>query len=238
MDPKGKGIVVNDKEKESLFNEPRDDKPTDSGSSHKKRDGKKKRRIKKIIYYDSDASSSSPRDDDDDDSSLKKKTVNQNYSFDYSRMPYNSNAHLLSIPLGKPPQFDGEDYSFWSHKMCSHLFSLHPSIWEIVENGMHFDSTDNHVIINEQIHKNAQATTVLLASLCRDEYNKVSDLDNAKQIWDTLKISHEGNDATMITKMELVEGKLGRFAMIRERSQLRPTTGSRPWSIRSEATEA
>jgi hypothetical protein len=62
---------------------------------------------------------------------------------------------------------------------------------------------------------NAQATTVLLASLCRDEYNKVSGLDNAKQIWDTLKISHEGNDATMITKMELVEGELGRFAMIR-----------------------
>jgi hypothetical protein len=55
----------------------------------------------------------------------------------------------------------------------------------------------------------------LLASLCRDEYNKVSGLDNAKQIWDTLKISHEGNDATMITKMELVEGELGRFAMIR-----------------------
>jgi hypothetical protein len=42
-------MVVNDKEKESLFNEPRDDKPTDSGSSHKKRDRKKKRRIKKII---------------------------------------------------------------------------------------------------------------------------------------------------------------------------------------------
>jgi hypothetical protein len=100
--------------------------------------------------------------------------------------------------------------------MCSHLFSLHPSIWEIVENGMHFDSTDNPVFINEQIHKNAQTTTVLLASLCKDEYNKVSGLDNAKQIWDTLKIYHKGNDATMITKMELVEGELGRFAMIWE----------------------
>jgi hypothetical protein len=120
MDPKGKGMVINDKEKESLFNEPRDDKPTNLGSSHKKRDGKKKRRGKKIIYYDSDASSSSPRDDDDDSSS-KKKTVNQNYSFDYSRIPYNSNVHLLSIPLGKPPHFDGEDYSFWRHKMRSHL---------------------------------------------------------------------------------------------------------------------
>jgi uncharacterized membrane protein (DUF485 family) len=65
MDPKGKGMVVNDKEKESIFNEPGDDKPTDSGSSHKKKDVKKKRRIKKIVYYDSDESSSSPRDDDE-----------------------------------------------------------------------------------------------------------------------------------------------------------------------------
>jgi hypothetical protein len=59
MYPKGKGMVVNDKEKESFLNEPKDDKPTDSGSSHKKKDGKKKRHIKKIVYYDSDKSSSS-----------------------------------------------------------------------------------------------------------------------------------------------------------------------------------
>jgi hypothetical protein len=162
MDPKDKGMVINDKEKETLYaDEPKGDKPIDLGSNNKKKDGKKKRHIKKVIYYDSNTSSSSPRDDDDEDSSSKKKTVNQNYSFDYSRMPYNSNAHLLSIPLGKPPHFDGEDYSFWIHKMRSHLFSLHPSIWEIVENGMHFASSDNLVFINEQIHKNAQATTIL-----------------------------------------------------------------------------
>jgi hypothetical protein len=34
---------------------------------------------------------------------MKNKMVNQNYSFDYSRIPYNSNAHLLSTPLGNPP---------------------------------------------------------------------------------------------------------------------------------------
>src|SRR5688572_30015183 len=214
MDPKGKGIVINDKEKESFVNEPKDNKPTDSGSGHRRKEGKKKktRRIKEIIYYDdSDECTSSQKDDDND----YKKTVNSNFSFDYSRIQHSSNSHLLSIPLGKPPHFDGEDYGFWSHKMRSHLFSLHPSIWEIVENGMKFDSSDSPMLINEQIHRNAQATTVLLASLCREEYNKVSGLDNAKQIWDTLKISHEGNDVTMLTKMELVEGELGRFAMIR-----------------------
>jgi hypothetical protein len=72
---------------------------------------------------------------------------------------------------------------------CVVIYSLSILVFGgIVENGMQFDSTDNPLFINEQIHKNAQAITVLLASLCRDEYNKVSGLDNAKQIWDTLKI--------------------------------------------------
>jgi hypothetical protein len=81
---------------------------------------------------------------------------------------------LLSIPLGKPPHFDGEAYSRWSHKIYNHLFSLHPSIWDVVENEMQcIDSDDenfNAIHAQETIHKNTQATTVLLASLCRDDY--------------------------------------------------------------------
>jgi DNA integrity scanning protein DisA with diadenylate cyclase activity len=38
---------------------------------------------------------------------------------------------------------------------CVVIYSIHPSIWEIVESAMHFDSSDNHVFINEKIHKNA-----------------------------------------------------------------------------------
>jgi hypothetical protein len=195
--------VIDDKEKEIVNNNEPKGEPIDSSLNNKKKDGKKKRRIKKIVYHDGDASSFSPKDDDDDSSS-KKKAVNQNYSFDYSRIPYNSNAHLLSIPLDKPFTLMGKIILFGVIK-CVVIYSLfHPSIWEVVENGVHFCSNDNVIFIHEQNHKNAQATTVLLASICRDEYNKVSGLDNAKEIWDTLKIAHEGNDATMITKMEFV----------------------------------
>jgi hypothetical protein len=35
------------------------------------------------------------------------------------------------------------------HKMHSHLLSLHPSICEILENEMQFDSSDNPILINE-----------------------------------------------------------------------------------------
>jgi hypothetical protein len=76
MDPKGKGMVINDKEKESFINEPKDDKPTDSGSSQKKKDGKKKRRIKKIVYYDSDESSASQKDDEYEE---KKKRLTRTF---------------------------------------------------------------------------------------------------------------------------------------------------------------
>jgi hypothetical protein len=68
-------MVVNDKKKESIINEPRDDKPTDSGSSHKKKDGKKNRRIKKIVYYDSDESSSSPHDDDSSSGQRRNRLI-------------------------------------------------------------------------------------------------------------------------------------------------------------------
>ena len=76
MDPKGKGIVINDKE-ESFVNEPKDDKPTDSGSGHKRKDGKKKtRRIKEIVYYDdSDESTSSQKDNDDNDYDKKRRLI-------------------------------------------------------------------------------------------------------------------------------------------------------------------
>jgi hypothetical protein len=62
-------------------------------------------------------------------------------------------------------------------------------------------------------HFNSQATSILLASLCQDEYNKVQGLKNAKEIWDILKTAHEGVKVTKITKHETIGGELGRFVL-------------------------
>jgi hypothetical protein len=48
-------------------------------------------------------------------------------------------------------------------------------------------------------HFNSQATTILPASLSREEYNKVHGLETAKDIWDVLKTAHEGDEVTKIT---------------------------------------
>jgi hypothetical protein len=62
-------------------------------------------------------------------------------------------------------------------------------------------------------HFNSQATSMLLASLCREEYNKVQGLKNAKEIWDVLKTALERDEVTKITKSETIEGKLSRFVL-------------------------
>jgi hypothetical protein len=62
-------------------------------------------------------------------------------------------------------------------------------------------------------HFNSQATTILLASLCREEYNKVQGLKSAKEIWDMLKTTHEGDEVTKITKHETIEEELGQFVL-------------------------
>jgi hypothetical protein len=121
------------------------------------------------------------------------------------------------VPLGKLPQFDGEDYSWRSVKMKSHLYSLHPSNWDVIDLGMKIPNTgDEDYDSNEAaqiIHCNSQAIMVLLASLCREEYNKVNRLQMTKEIWDMLKTVHEGDKITNITRMELIKGALRRFAI-------------------------
>jgi hypothetical protein len=62
-------------------------------------------------------------------------------------------------------------------------------------------------------HFNFQATSILLASLRREEYNKVQGLKNAKEIWDVLKTAHEGDKVTKITKHEMIEGELDWFVL-------------------------
>jgi hypothetical protein len=150
--------------------------------------------MEKVVYYETDSSSPSTSGSD-----VPYVTSKRHERKKFSKIPLlypriSKRTPLLFVPLGKPPVFDDEDYCMWSDKMRHHLTSLHASIWDKVAQIRHFDS---------------QATTILLASLCREEYNKVQGLKSAKEIWDVLKTTHEGDEKTKITKRETIEGELG-----------------------------
>jgi hypothetical protein len=182
--------------------------------SHRSGDKKK---MKKVDYYETD--SSSPSTSGSDAPSVTSKCHERKK---FSKIPLcypriSKRAPLLSVPLGKPPVFYGEDYCMWSDKMRYHLTSLHASIWDIVEFGAQVPSVGDEGYDSDEVaqiwHFDSQATTILIASLCREEYNKVQGLKSAKEIWDVLKTAHEGDEVTKITKRETIEGELGRFIL-------------------------
>jgi hypothetical protein len=142
---------------------------TDSIKSHSKSD-KKKKEMKKVVYYETDSSSPST-------SGVESTTSKRQERKKYSKMPFrypriSKRAPLLSVPLGKPSYFDGEDYCMWSEKMRHHLTSFHESIWDIIKFGAQAPQVgDEDYDSNEatQIrHFNSQATSILLAFLCRE----------------------------------------------------------------------
>jgi hypothetical protein len=172
--------------------------------------------MKNVVYYET--KSSSPSTSSSESSVASKRHERKKYSKMPLRYPrISKRAPLLSVPLGKPPYFDGEDYCMWSDKMRHHLTSLHESIWDIVEFGAQAPKVGDKDYDSDEVaqirHFNSQATYILLASLCREEYNKVQGLKSAKEIWDVLKTAHEGDEVTKITKRETIEGELGRFIL-------------------------
>jgi hypothetical protein len=179
--------------------------------------GDKKKKMKKVVYYETDSSSPSTSSSESTSATSKRHERKK-----YSKMPLrypriSKRTPLLSVPLGKSPMFEGEDYSMWSDKMRHHLTSLHKSIWDIVEYGAQVPKKGDKDYDSEEVeqiqHFNSQATTILLASLSREEYNKVQGLKSAKEIWDVLKTAHEGEEVTKITKRETIEGELGHFML-------------------------
>jgi hypothetical protein len=197
----------------TLSRESGDKYKEESSSSIKslRKGDKNKKKMKKVVYYETGSSSPSTSGIESTTSKRHKRKKYSKMPLRYPRIP--KRAPLISVPLGKPPYFDGEDYCMWSDKMRHHLTSLHESVWDIVEFGAQAPQVGDEDYDSDETaqirHFNSQATSILLASLCREEYNMVQGLKNAKEIWDVLITAHAGDEVTKITKRETIEGELG-----------------------------
>jgi hypothetical protein len=78
-------------------------------------------------------------------------------------------------------------------------------------------------------HFNSQATSILLTSLCREEYNKVQGLKSAKEIWDILKTAHEGEKSPRSLSGKQSRENSVSSSSTKEKSQQPCTTDSILW---------
>jgi hypothetical protein len=122
----------------------------------------------------------------------KKETNNRDKlsynskSFNYDNMP--STTVYTSIPVGKALYFDGTCYNQWKHCMKNYLYSISPEVWQVVCDGVDFPDDDEQPTPNQlqNIHRNAQAISILTLSIDKEEFNHGDGLDVAKDVWTIL----------------------------------------------------
>ncbi|RHN55345.1 putative transcription factor interactor and regulator CCHC(Zn) family [Medicago truncatula] len=106
---------------------------------------------------------------------------------------------------GKAPRFNGdpEEFSWWKTNMYSFIMGLDEELWDILEDGVDdLDLDEEGAAIDRKIHTPAQKKLykkhhkirgIIVASIPRTEYMKMSDKSTAKAMFASLCANFEGS---------------------------------------------
>jgi hypothetical protein len=128
------------------------------------------------------------------------------YLFNYDNIPISTAC--TSVPIDKAPYFDGSNYNQWNHYMKNYLYSISPEVWQVVCDSVDFLEEDEQSILDQlqKIYRNAQAIMILTSSVDKEESNRVDGLDEAKEVWTTLRMAHKGSKPVRKAKIDMLEG--------------------------------
>jgi hypothetical protein len=92
--------------------------------------------------------------------------------------------------------------------MKRYLYFISPKVWQIVCEGVDFPEDDEEPTPEQlqKIHHNAQAITIFNSSVDKKEFNRVDGLKEAKDVWTTLQMAHEGSKPVRKAKIDMLEG--------------------------------
>jgi hypothetical protein len=216
-----------DKKKEKEEEKKKEDNKLENKKRRKKEEKKRRKRTPSPSpspspSSPSSSSSSSNENGDGDDeyygTRIPKRTIKpkpkakskndyRSVSFNYDSLDTKSKDDV-TIPVGT-------NFAKWKHMMNSYLIGLSLELWNIVCVG--FDDPEDFGNLTphdrRNIRRNAQATSILLSAFNAQEYNCVSGLEIAKEIWDILHIAHEGVDKVKKSKINILMAELNRFTI-------------------------
>jgi hypothetical protein len=98
--------------------------------------------------------------------------------------------------------------------MKMHLIAA--NLWEVVDVGVAFPIQERDITLEEahNFRQNVQAVAMLVSSLAPVEFNKVNGREIAKDIWEVLRTTFEGDKSVRKGNIELLHGELERFVFL------------------------
>ncbi|XP_058768905.1 uncharacterized protein LOC131642702 [Vicia villosa] len=114
----------------------------------------------------------------------------------------------------KPLVFDGENFEYWKDRIEISFLGQDPDLWDIVVDGYnHPEDTGVKIARKNMTDKQKKefkshhkARTFLLSAISQAEYEKITNRDTTHDIFESLKMTHEGNAQVKETKaLDLIQ---------------------------------
>ncbi|VFQ77079.1 unnamed protein product [Cuscuta campestris] len=118
----------------------------------------------------------------------------------------------------RPPLLRGHNYNFWKGRMRAFLKSLGGGVWRSVETGWteprkySEDLTTSTIKPFEEYSRteaiaaefNDKALNAIFGAVDSTQYKLISNCDNAKEAWDILEVTHEGDEEVKTAKYQIL----------------------------------
>ncbi|GJR99723.1 hypothetical protein Tco_0316232 [Tanacetum coccineum] len=143
-----------------------------------------------------------------------------------------SEKYLEGQSMQRPPLFESDGFIYWKNRFETYVKSKDLDLWHVITYGdfppiqnnpetkkdeiVPFDKQNDD--LKKKLAKNNKAKMVIYNALPRKEYERIFMCKTAKEIWDTLLITHQGNSQVKDNKIDLLVQQYEQFMISEEES--------------------
>ncbi|GJT74872.1 hypothetical protein Tco_1041597 [Tanacetum coccineum] len=130
-----------------------------------------------------------------------------------------SEKYLEGQSMQRPPLFESDGFIYWKNRFETYVKSKDLDLWHVITYGdfppiqynpetkkdetVSFDKQNDD--LKKKLAKNNEAKMVIYNALPRKEYERIFMCKTAKEIWDTLLITHQALHPKWRTKVTAIE---------------------------------
>ena len=143
-----------------------------------------------------------------------------------------SEKYLEGQSMQRPPLFESDGFLYWKNRFETYVKSKDLDLWHIITNGDFLPIQNNPETKKDEIvpfekqnddlkrklAKNNEAKMVIYNALPRKEYERIFMCETAKEIWNSLLITHQGNNQVKDNKIDLLVQQYEQFTIPEEES--------------------
>ncbi|GJZ76476.1 zf-CCHC domain-containing protein [Tanacetum coccineum] len=143
-----------------------------------------------------------------------------------------SEKYLEGQSMQRLPLFESDGFIYWKNRFETYVKSKDLDLWHVITDGdfppiqFNPETKKDEIVsfhkqnddLKKKLAKNNEAKMVIYNALPRKEYERIFMCQTAKEIWDTLLITHQGNNQVKANKIDLLVQQYEQFMIPEDES--------------------